>query len=170
MGIYVRTRSWMELHLHLGQMVGGTGDGREGTRGTPGQLAVPFTLRSLLYRHLSNLHWAQFPCVVPPLPEDIFGLCHSLASPYRRGAHNTAVMTKSRLLRGGSAEPLRAALWIQAASLAPTTFVTLSELFNLCFCFSLCKKSVWEEKYLAVLKWDCHGVTGGKIYRPMPDP
>lgn len=30
MGIYVRTRDWMELHLHLGQMVGGTVDGREG--------------------------------------------------------------------------------------------------------------------------------------------
>lgn len=127
-----------------------------------GQLAVPFTLRSLLYRHLRNLRWAQSPCVVLPLPEDIFGLCHSLASPYRRGAHNIAVMTKSRLLRGGSGEPLRAELWIQAASLAPTTFVTLSELFNLCFCFSLCKKSVWEEKYLAVLKWDCHGIIGGK--------
>lgn len=31
----------MELHLHLGQMVGGTGDGREGTWGTPGTAGGP---------------------------------------------------------------------------------------------------------------------------------
>lgn len=60
--------------------------------------------------------WSSvLPSSTTPASEDLFGSCHSLASSCRRGPPNTAVTTKRRFLRVGSAEHVKAELWSQAA-------------------------------------------------------